>query len=344
MLSSTDEYLTGVFLLASSVNNRKNVGSYTASLMTVVILLWAVPAVAWNGTGHKATAKIAYELLRPEEKQYVSRILAAHPRFDEDFLDAMPDEIATATDIEQALWLFEQASIWPDIALGLDDHNRAKYNRATWHYINLPIYLEDSDEQELEGKLNHNMSTEFAPPLRQNLNVIQALKGNLLLWADDDAADTEKAVALCWILHLVGDMHQPLHNVSLFSRAYYPKGDRGGNSINVQWEDGPINLHAAWDGLPNNFENLEPGDLTRDILAVDNVAIGSINFWARRHFQMAKTHVYTEDVKEQLITGLTKDEFPEIVLSEYYLSNATELARSQVILAGHRIARLLAQH
>ncbi len=144
--------------------------------MAAVILLWMQPALAWNATGHKATAKIAYELLSSEEQQYVRRILATHPRFDEDFLEAMPDKIAAASDMEQALWLFEQASIWPDIVLGLDDDNRAKYNRATWHYVNLPIYLEDSDEQELEGKLNHNMSTEFAPPLRQNLNVIQALK------------------------------------------------------------------------------------------------------------------------------------------------------------------------
>jgi hypothetical protein len=187
------------------------------------------------------------------------------------------------------------------------------------------------------------MSTEFSPPLRQNLNVMQALKGNLLLWSDDDASDADKAVALCWILHLVGDMHQPLHNVALFSRAYFPKGDRGGNSINVAWEDGPINLHAAWDGLPNNFESLEPGELTRDILTTDNVAISSINFWAKRHFQMAKTHVYTDAVKEQLIAGLGKNEFPEIELSEYYLSNATEIARSQVIIAGHRIARLIVQ-
>jgi hypothetical protein len=309
--------------------------------MAAAILLWMQPAAAWNATGHKATAKIAYELLTPEQQQYASKILAAHPRFDEDFLDLMPDEIARGTQSEQNLWLFEQASIWPDIAGGFEDDNRAKFNRSTWHYINMPIYLEEVDEKKLDGNLDHNVSTDFSPPLRQNLNVTQALKGNLLLWADAAASDAEKAIALCWILHLVGDMHQPLHNVALFSRAYYPKGDRGGNSINVQWEDGPKNLHAVWDGLPNNFENLVPGDLTRDILARDNVAIGSINFWAKRHFQMAKAHVYTDDVREQLLSGLEQEKFPDIVLSEFYLLNATEIARSQVILAGNRIATLV---
>lgn len=327
--------------MITTARTRNHIGSCTTFLMAAAILLWALPAVAWNGTGHKATAKIAYELLTPEQQQYASKILTAHPRFDEDFQDAMPDEVAGGTQLQQDLWLFEQASIWPDIAVGFEDDNRAKYNRITWHYINLPIYLEDSDEQEFSGTLDHNMSTEFNPPLRQNLNITQALKGNLLQWADADTSDAEKAIALCWILHLVGDMHQPLHNVALFSRAYYPKGDRGGNSINVSWKDGPINLHYVWDGLPDNFENLVPGDLTRDILERDNVAIGSINFWVKRHAQMAKAHVYTDDVKEQLLTGLQKEEFPEITVSEFYLSNATEIAKSQVILAGHRIARFV---
>ena len=323
---------------------RKHIGNYASVAVAAILLVCTQPAAAWNATGHKATAKLAYELLTPEQQEYASRILTAHPRYKEDFRDAMPDEIASGTIAEQALWEFERASIWPDIVGGLDDDNKAKFHRFTWHFINMPIYLEESDEQELAGKLDHNMSTDFSPPLRQNLNVIQALKGNLLLWTDDDASDADKAVALCWILHLVGDMHQPLHNVALFSRAYFPKGARGGNSINVQWEDGTTNLHSVWDNRPNDFADLIPGELTRDILAVDNVAIGSINFWARRHLQMAKTHVYTDDVKAQLIAGLSVQEFPEIVLSDYYLSNATLIAKSQVILAGHRIAVLVGRH
>lgn len=311
--------------------------------MAAVLVLLVQPAAAWNATGHKATAKLAYELLTPEQQEHASRILTAHPRYKADFRDAMPDEIASGTIQGQALWEFQQASIWPDIVGRLDDDNRTKFHRFTWHFINVPVYLEPSDESELAAQLDHNMSTEFSPPLRQNLNVMQALKGNLLVWADDDASDAEKAVALCWILHLVGDMHQPLHNVSLFSRAYFPKGDKGGNSIIVEWEDKQINLHTVWDSRPNDFEDLVPGDLTKDILAMDNVAIGSVNFWAKRHFQLARTHVYTDEVREQLIAGLKNQELPAIKLSEFYLSNATLIAKSQVILAGHRIARLVAQ-
>ena len=76
---------------------------------------------------------------------------------------------------------------------------------------------------------------------------------------------------------------------------------------------------------------------------MDNVSIGSINFWAKRHYQLASTHVYTDEVREQLISGLANQELPAINLSDFYLSNATLIAKSQVILAGHRTARLVGQ-
>src|SRR5207248_2009698 len=65
------------------------------------------------------------------------------------------------------------------------------------------------------------------------------------------------AIDLCWLLHLVGDAHQPLHDVSLYSKAYpvakdpgKSSGDQGGNLIYVATADNPsTNLHSYWDGL-----------------------------------------------------------------------------------------------
>jgi hypothetical protein len=303
--------------------------------------IWSLPAVAWNATGHKATAEIAYGLMLPEQQENVARILRAHPRFADDFETHMPAGVAAASEAEQASWIFGQASIWPDFLRGLDEDDRALYNRSSWHYINVPIYLEEKDEAALKGQLEHNMSMQFSPPLRQNLNVVQALRGNLLVWNDSNSTHAEKAVALCWILHLVGDLHQPLHSVALFSRAYYPEGDRGGNSIRVSWDPEPINLHSAWDRMPDRFEDLQPGDLTRDLLRSDVALASSIDFWLKRHHQLATVFVYTKEVKEQLLAGLTENEFPEVELSEFYISNGVLLAKEQVILAGHRIAGLL---
>ena len=146
---------------------------------------------------------------------------------------------------------------------------------------------------------------------------------------------------MCWILHLVGDLHQPLHTVALFSAAYYPNGDRGGNSISVARDPEPTNLHAVWDRMPDGFENLVPGDLTRDMLRTDIVSAGAIDFWIDRHTRMATIFVYSDEVKTALLDGLKNKEFPAIELSDYYLDNGALLAKEQVILAGHRIAGLL---
>ena len=277
----------------------------------------------------------------PEQQEFVTRILLAHPRFAEDFESHMPREVLDASNAVQASWIFGRASIWPDILRGLDEDDRALYNRSSWHYINMPIYLEEKDEAALQEQFEHNMNLDFSPPLRQNLNIVQALRGNLQVWKDSRASDAEKAVALCWILHLVGDLHQPLHSVALFSRAHYPEGDRGGNSVRVSWDPEPINLHSAWDRMPDRFEDLEPGDLTRDLLRSDVASVTAIEYWLRRHHQLATVFVYTKEVKEQLLAGFAENEFPAVELSEFYISNGALLAKEQVILAGHRIAGLL---
>jgi hypothetical protein len=66
-----------------------------------------------------------------------------------------------------------------------------------------------------------------------------------------------KAIALAWIFHLVGDIHQPLHAVQLFT-LHYPDGDRSGNQICVRatQSEQPMNLHRFWDGVITSSQNL----------------------------------------------------------------------------------------
>src|SRR5499433_1176253 len=66
-----------------------------------------------------------------------------------------------------------------------------------------------------------------------------------------------KAIALAWLFHLVGDIHQPLHAVQLFTTDY-PNGDRGGNQICVRVTQAgqPMNLHRFWDGVITSSQNL----------------------------------------------------------------------------------------
>jgi hypothetical protein len=60
-------------------------------------------------------------------------------------------------------------------------------------------------------------------------------------------ASDVKAIMLAWLVHVVGDIHQPLHSSALFSQNLFPKEDHGGNSILTKQHG---NLHSLWDGFP----------------------------------------------------------------------------------------------
>jgi hypothetical protein len=308
-----------------------------------VLALWFVmpPAYAWHRAGHNMTAEIAFELLSEQQQQHAAAILSAHPRFKEDFAAGMPEEIANGSEREKNLWMFKRASNWPDIVRNGSKAVRTRYNRSSWHYINLPVYLTDRDEKELAGKLDANVQMQFDPPLRKDLNIVQALKGNLLVWRDETAAAADRAVAFCWVLHLTGDLHQPLHNVALFSRAWFPRGDYGGGIIDIRRGDGVTNLHVVWDSLPNRFDDLSPDENTRELLSNDVAQIRSIDAWAHQSHRMAMEYAYTEEVKRKLLHQLSNQQNPEISLTAEYIANASQVARTQVIIAGHRIAALI---
>lgn len=301
----------------------------------------SAPALAWHAAGHKATAAIAFAEMSSARQHEVVAILRAHPRFEADFASLMPAGIAHGSDVEQGKWLFEHASIWPDLIQTLGDDVKTKFHRGRWHYINLPVWLTDEDRQALEGRLGQNLVMTYQPPLRKNLNVVQALRGNLQVWHDPQASASAKAVALCWIIHLTGDMHQPLHTVALFSRRFFPKGDRGGNGIEVQWGDETRNLHAVWDGLPTDMHDLKPSARTIRSVKEDVVNDAAIDDWVYVHASLARKFVYTDEIKQQLLARIARNESPTIELSHEYLVAARSIARRQVNLAGHRIAALL---
>ena len=303
--------------------------------------LVASPAAAWHDAGHRLTAEIAFDLLDANQQERVTAILRAHPRYRQDFVASMPDAIVNGSEHAKARWIFAHASNWPDQVATRGKSVREKYQYSTWHYINLPVFLTTEDEAAMADELDNNVSIDFSPPLRHGLNIVQASKGNLLVWRNDAATDQEKAVALCWILHLVGDLHEPLHNVALFSSAYFPEGDRGGNLIRIRQAKDISNLHAVWDSLADRFTTLTPDDATRELLKNDVADIESIPGWARTYRDMAAEFAYPEEVRRKLLAQPPGRDYPTITLSRKYITTASKLAESQILIAGHRIAALI---
>ncbi|GGB17807.1 hypothetical protein GCM10011511_47020 [Puia dinghuensis] len=114
-------------------------------------------------------------------------------------------------------------STWADEVRG-----QAEYRHTSpWHYINLPLGLSyDEFRQQVEG-----MSGE---------NVYSALRQLEREVADPATPREKKVEALKFIVHFVGDLHQPMH----VSRAE----DRGGNTIQLNYKGNGTNLHSVWDG------------------------------------------------------------------------------------------------
>src|SRR5439155_1554275 len=145
----------------------------------------------------------------------------------------------------------------------------------------------------------HISATSFTIP---TTNILWALTNILNSLKDSHTEPAEKAVSLCWLLHLVGDLHQPLHAATLLSEAY-PTGDQGGNALAVvDASQTPMNLHSFWDQL------LDTGDSYEFVASVaDNIANASqydprnlheykehqtIRSWADESFVAAVTFAY----------------------------------------------------
>ena len=101
-------------------------------------------AFAWAPAGHKISASIAYRLLSPERRGEISRTLRAHPRFAEDFQAKRPEKVPDENFDE---WLFQQASIWPDLARRFPEALKDRFHRGPWHYCNRPLFLTDADRK-----------------------------------------------------------------------------------------------------------------------------------------------------------------------------------------------------
>lgn len=316
----------------------------------LILLVVVSPASAWNATGHKIIASIAFRQLKESEQARIVSILKRHPRFAEDFTDQMPDDVRAGSEAVRNEWLFQQAAVWPDMVRSGPPQKRY-FNRSEWHYVNTPHFLGEAAKSALVGRLTVNVATE--PPSNATLatarmNVVQAIRFARQSVSDRRTAPQDRAVLLAWLFHDVGDIHQPLHAVALFSTQLFPEGDRGGNSIKTRQAG---NLHSLWDGFLGRDDSYR-GTHNRAIgylndaryAAVARDAVGSLDpvVWSAESYALARSAVYDNEV----LTAVRKMEsaggpVEQIVLSETYLKAGGDAAVPRVVQAGHRLGAVL---
>ena len=329
--------------MVTNLSMRRIIG-----LGVLAILLPAANAGAWIDTGHKIIAMIVWDELTPAAKARVTEILKQHPRYEKDLLQNAPEGLS---DADAAKYAFATAATWPDMVRSQYNPMHTLYNHPNWHYIDIPFVV---DNQPLPPP--HETATQDAAPAGPT-NVVEALTKNVADLKDANVSESDKAIALCWVLHLIGDIHQPLHAAMLVS-PQYPYGDQGGNLILVlrdpPYANSRTNLHLLWDELPGQYKSLDMDSniaqglrndprYTREKLK-DALAMKDYMAWANESHELAVKYAYLDGklqgANAHPKNGETRsDTIPG--LPPRYVQTAEEIAMQRVILAGYRSADML---
>ena len=299
-------------------------------------------------------ALVAYDQMDPAARAKALELLRAHPRFRDHFQSFMPKEISRGSDRAKDEWLFAYAATWPDVvrdAKGAVNHQDvSQYSRPWWHFVNQPIFLSEEERRQLEREIRINRRREPPQdPDDANMNIIQALKNSARIVGDASAPKESRSVHLCWILHLVGDSHQPLHSAALFTTHRFRGGDHGGNYVDIEhrWD-----LHGFWDeqvSTEQSFETLRilATDLgqNRKLQAAGREAAATLDVdkWIDESFDLAMRYGYTKEVLQKVADREGHSHLGPLELPASYKADAEGVAERRAVEAGYRLATSLEQ-
>jgi len=309
------------------------------ALLALVLLCLAAPARAWDDFGHMQVAAVAWAKLTPAAKARFATLLERNPSY--------PNWIVGAKKEDRTRVAFLRASTWPDAIrsdshydddsqdsqtaaqnVGYADFFRHKY----WHFVDQPFSPDNTPTVPAP-----------APNAASQIALFRAALGS------HDASDEVRSYDLVWLLHLVGDVHQPLHCVSRYDQAD-PKGDRGGNTVRIEGNDAPVpcddprfcpygppgNLHAFWDDLLGSSYSIAAATAAAAALPQPSARLAAIadeNVWIQESFDLAQSSVY--------VTPIGVGRGPFQLGGTSYQRKAIALAKTRVALAGARLANLL---
>ena len=311
----------------------------------ILASLSSTPAWAWGCSGHEVVALIArQELLKLDAKNHtqvlpeVERLLALQDR---DY----PHRYCGDLNLDaMAFW-----------ATWADDHRAVDPSTGPWHYWDIPL---------------SQPSATLGQYCAEGC-VTQALQQQIAILRDGTRPDAERSMALLYVLHFVGDMHQPLHEED--------NNDRGGNCVPVSFLNEPAaqrpngsygpNLHGVWDTeLVENIGGIDRKSPTAsaqvsafaerlehdDRALIGHAANAPVDLvaWANQAHQVARKVVYAD--LEPPIAPATASApagscapAPDVYFGRHetagaaYVSEVRPAVERQLSLAGARLADVL---
>ncbi len=278
--------------------------------LIILLLFFASGAQAWNGAGHRLVAALAWQEMSPQARHQASALLKAHPDY--------ARWLKRQRSADPAEGVFLEAATWPD-----DIRN----DRRFYDSGKTPTPL-------LTGfpHMERHKNWHFAEPAAEG--GAGQLDERLTLLAKDlqNGAAPARSYALPWFLHLVADLHQPLHTGG--------RRDGGGNGYEVEHSLNPrkpfMSLHAYWDDLPGppwlrgkqlaqRLARLQETETAREAQKV-----GNVSGWLDESRALLAHGVYPET--EGSLLPLVTEAFDQ---------QARQTADQQLLRAGHRLGAWL---
>jgi S1/P1 Nuclease len=294
------------------------------------------PVFAWGCKGHQIVALIAESHLNPNTRVMVKEILDAAP------IDPALNRYCGQSGLDA----FADSSTWAD------DERTIRPDTSTWHYLDIPRGASQADARK------------FCAP---EGCVTSAIEAQLAILRDTTASARARGEALRFLIHFVGDMHQPLHLTT--------NNDRGGNCVpveffgfkpletNPQKEDYRPNLHSVWDtDIVEHFSQgqtpQQAADALETKLRVQSISWQSksidVQAWAWESHRIAEGSAYGKlptkiriEAPKRVATCADDNHISARMLAlheqvdESYQAAAEPVVEEQLMKAGVRLAMLL---
>jgi hypothetical protein len=305
-------------------------------VLVMGILLSAAPIRAWGCKGHETVALIAEKHLSPEAKDLVLTLLKENP------VDPQLKRYCGSAVND----LMGDASTWADDI-------RSDRKNGPWHYIDIPRGV---TRESADGKLALSCGEEGC--------VTEAIRAQLAILKNKSADPAKRAEALRYIIHFVGDVHQPLHSTT--------NDDEGGNCVPVKFfrrkprehsHNYTPNLHSIWDSaiVERDAEGADSHEYAEHL---EEVFTSSIEEWQKAEIHIDdwvwESHAYAEKNVYEPLNPKVGIEKPtpvhtctddnnigdrllqkHIVAAEAYQDQAARIVELRIAQAGVRLAALL---
>ncbi len=216
--------------------------------------------------------------------------------------------------------LLEDAETIADASTWADEHLSEMPKTGPWHYVDVPL-----DEPRYDAKFSGE-----APEKGCIVAKINELKATL---KDPKRSLEERRFALRFLIHLIEDLHMPLH--------VGDNHDKGGNKTQVRFFEDGTNMHRLWDsGMIRHVGDTEDFWLA-DLAALDTPKArveamkGSTEDWATESLILAKAAYQVPDTGKRLKSGQ--------MLGDLYLNTHLPVVRKRLYQAGLRLALVLNQ-